>query len=123
MQLWLNILIYVLLFLVIFSLLIFYMSIHPIKIITSLAPSYLGLKYEEISFKSADGINLSGWFIPSNKTKEAIIVMHGYPADKANLLGIAKFLAEDFNVFCLISEALEKAKESTQQPATWKEMI
>jgi fermentation-respiration switch protein FrsA (DUF1100 family) len=25
--------------------------------------------------------------------------MHGYPADKANLLGIAEFLAEDFNVF------------------------
>ena len=25
--------------------------------------------------------------------------MHGYPADKANLLGIAEFLAKDFNVF------------------------
>ena len=75
------------------------MSIHPIKIITDLSPSDLGLKYEEAAFKSADGIKLSGWFMPNNKTKAAIIVMHGYPADKANLLGVAEFLAKDFNVF------------------------
>ena len=75
------------------------MSIHPIKIITNLEPSDLGLKHEEIVFKSADGIKLSGWLIPNNKTKSAIIVMHGYPADKANLLPTAEFLAKDFNVF------------------------
>jgi|TARA_Y100000310_G_scaffold307820_1_gene350249 hypothetical protein len=75
------------------------MSIRPAKIITNLEPPDLGLKYEEITFKSTDGIKLSGWFIPNNKTKKTIIVMHGYPADKANLLGTANFLAEDFNVF------------------------
>jgi len=75
------------------------MSIHPQKIITNLAPSDFGLNYEEVLFNSADGIKLSGWFIPHNKTKSTIIVMHGYPADKANLLGIAEFLAKEFNVF------------------------
>ena len=99
MQIWLKVLIFIALFLVIFSLLIFFMSIHPQKIITNLAPSDLGLKYEEVAFNSTDGIKLSGWFLPNNKTKQTIIVMHGYPADKANLLGIADFLAKDFNVF------------------------
>lgn len=99
MQIWLKVFVFIVLFLIIFSLLIFFMSIHPQKIITDLAPSDIGLKYEEIDFKSADGIKLNGWLIPNNKTKAAIIVMHGYPADKANLLGIAEFLAEDFNVF------------------------
>src|SRR3989338_1490042 len=94
-----KILLFIILFLILFSLLTFYMSIRPIKILTNLEPSGLGLKYEEINFKSADGIKLSGWLIPNNKTKSAIIVMHGYPADKANLLGIAEFLAKDFNVF------------------------
>ena len=75
------------------------MSIHPIKITTDLSPSDLGLKYEKTTFKSSDKIKLSGWFISNNKTKAAIIVMHGYPADKANLLGVAEFLAKDFNVF------------------------
>src|SRR3989338_2543502 len=99
MQVWLKVLIFIALWLIIFSLLIFYMSIHPQKIITNLAPSDFGLNYEEVLFNSADGIKLSGWFIPHNKTKSTIIVMHGYPADKANLLGIAEFLAKDFNVF------------------------
>ncbi|MBI2542441.1 alpha/beta fold hydrolase [Candidatus Woesearchaeota archaeon] len=99
MQIWLKTLLFVVLFLVIFSLLTFLMSIHPKKITTNLIPSDLGLKYEEVSFKSTDGIKLSGWLIPNNKTKSAIIVMHGYPADKANLLEIAEFLAKDFNVF------------------------
>jgi len=99
MQIWLKILVYIVVFMIIFSLLIFYMSIKPHKIVTDLEPSDLGLEYEEISFKSADGVKLSGWLIPNNKTKATIIVMHGYPADKANLLGIAEFLAKDFNVF------------------------
>ncbi len=99
MQLLLKIIIYVVLFLIIFSLFTFYMSINPQKIITNLKPSDLGLEYEEVTFKSIDEIKLSGWFMPNNKTKSAIIVMHGYPADKANLLGTAEFLAREFNVF------------------------
>ena len=99
MQLVIKIALLILLFLILFSLLTFFMSIHPPKIITNLIPSDLGLKYEEVTFKSTDGIKLSGWLMPNNKTKKTIIVMHGYPADKANLLGIAEFLAKDFNVF------------------------
>lgn len=99
MQLWLRMLIIIVLFLLIFSLFTFYMSIRPQHIVTDLEPSDLGLKYEEVNFESADGVKLHGWFIPNNKTKAAIIVMHGYPAEKANLLGIAEFLAKDFNVF------------------------
>jgi fermentation-respiration switch protein FrsA (DUF1100 family) len=75
------------------------MSIHPPKIITDLIPSDLGLEYKEVNFKSSDDIKLNGWFIPNNKTKATIIVMHGYPADKANLLPTAEFLSKDFNVF------------------------
>jgi len=99
MQIYLKILVFLILFLIFFSLFTFFMSIYPPKIITNLVPSDLGLKHEEVTFKSTDGVTLSGWFIPNNKTKNTIIVMHGYPADKANLLGIAEFLAKDFNVF------------------------
>lgn len=99
MQLWLKAFIFILLFLIVFSMFTFYTTTHPRKIMTDLKPSDLGLEYEEVVFESSDGIKLSGWFIPNNKTKKVIIVMHGYPADKANLLGIAQFLSRDFNVF------------------------
>lgn len=102
MQIFFKILLFIALFLIIFSLLSFYMSIHPRKIITKLDPQDLEMEYENVSFKSADGVKLSGWLIPNSKgdkTKKTIIVMHGYPADKANLLGVAEFFAKDFNVF------------------------
>lgn len=99
MQLWLKALVFIALFLIFLSLFTFYMSIHPPKITTNLLPSDLGLGYEEVELKSTDGLKLSGWLIPNNKTKATIIIMHGYPADKNNLLGIAEFLAKDFNVF------------------------
>ena len=98
MQLLLKILVFFILFLVLFSLFTFLVSIHPKKIKTDLSPDELGLEYEEISFKSTDGIRLSGWFFPNNNSRQTVIVMHGYPADKANLLGVTEFLAKDFNV-------------------------
>lgn len=112
MQIYLKILVFVVLFLILFSLFTFFMSIHPAKIITNLEPSDLGLEYEEITLKSADNIILSGWFIPNNKTKATIVVMHGYPADKANLLGIAEFLAKDFNVFLFDFRSFGKSEGS-----------
>jgi len=112
MQIWFKVLIFVALWLIIFSLLIFYMSIHPQKIITDLIPSDLGLEYEEIIFNNTDGIKLSGWFIPNNKTKSTIVVMHGYPADKANLLGIGGFLAKEFNVFLFDFRSFGKSEGS-----------
>ena len=99
MHLLIKIFIFIILFLILFSLFTFFASIRPSKIKTDLAPSDLGLEYEEFTFKSTDGIILSGWFIPNNKTKKAIIVMHGYPADKANLVPTAEFLSKEFNVF------------------------
>ncbi len=99
MQLWLKVLVFVVIWLILVSLLTFYMSIRPAKMITNLLPSDFGLEYGEVAFKSADGIKLSGWFIPHNKTKSAIIVMHGYPVEKGDLLGIAIFLSKDFHVF------------------------
>ena len=112
MQIWLKILIFIVVWLIIFSLFTFYMSIRPQKIITELEPSDLGLEYEEVTFKSSDGVKLSGWFIPNNKTKVTIIVMHGYPADKANLLGIAKFLTKEFNVFLFDFRSFGKSEGS-----------
>ena len=99
MQLWVKVLVFVSSWIVLFSLFTFYMSVHPRKIVTHLVPSDLRLKYEEISFKTKDGIKLSGWYIPHDKSKKAVIIMHGYPADKANLLGMADFIAQEYNVF------------------------
>jgi uncharacterized protein len=85
--------------LIIVSLWGFYSSIRPPKIVSSLTPRDLKMSYEDVAFTTADGLKLRGWYIPStNKTEKTVILLHGYPADKGNILPALAFLHEDFNL-------------------------
>lgn len=57
-------------------------------------PSDLGLSYESVQFPAADGVRLSGWFVPAKtdtgRGGATLILVHGWPW---NRLGEA---AEDF---------------------------
>lgn len=57
-------------------------------------PSDLGLSYESVQFPAADGVRLSGWFLPgkdeTRRDGATLILVHGWPW---NRLGEA---AEDF---------------------------
>lgn len=80
----------------------FFVSIHPPKIISAIIPSEIGLTYEEVTFKTNDGLVLSGWFIPSKETKnvaKTIVLLHGYPADKGDILPALAFLNDTYNLF------------------------
>jgi fermentation-respiration switch protein FrsA (DUF1100 family) len=86
-------------FLLVISLWGFYTSIRPPKIISSLTPRDLNMNYEDLSFRTADGVMLRGWHIPSAKTTDrTVILLHGYPADKGNILPALAFLHDDFNL-------------------------
>lgn len=86
-------------FLVVLSLWGFYATIRPPKIISSLTPRDLKMNYEDVSFRTADGLTLRGWHIPSAKTSDkTLILLHGYPADKGNILPALAFLHGDFNL-------------------------
>ena len=43
-----------------------------------LDPGQLGLEYRDVSFESADGVTLVGWWIPAAGSTRAIICLHGY---------------------------------------------
>jgi fermentation-respiration switch protein FrsA (DUF1100 family) len=86
-------------FLVIASLWGFYISIRPPKILSSITPRDLKMGYEDVAFKTADGLTLRGWYIPcATTTAKTLILLHGYPADKGNILPPLAFLHEDFNL-------------------------
>jgi fermentation-respiration switch protein FrsA (DUF1100 family) len=42
-----------------------------------LTPGDMGLDYEDVSFKTKDGVQISGWFIPSEKSRAAFLFAHG----------------------------------------------
>ena len=86
-------------FLFVISLWGFYTSIRPPKIISSLTPRDLKMNHEDVSFRTADGLLLRGWHIPSAKTTDkTVILLHGFPADKGNILPALAFLHGDFNL-------------------------
>ena len=67
------------------------LGIHPPTFKTLDDPARYGLRYEKVSFPTSDGLTLRGWFIPaaadgSTGKKATILVGHGYPFDKANIL-------------------------------------
>jgi fermentation-respiration switch protein FrsA (DUF1100 family) len=99
--------------LIIISLWGFYSSIRPPKIISSITPRDLKMNYEDVSFRTADGLTLSGWYIPSMKrTQKTLILLHGYPADKGNILPALAFLHEDFNLLLFDFRYLGKSEGS-----------
>lgn len=57
------------------------------------------MEYENVSFETADGLTLRGWHIPAKKPNDkTVILLHGYPADKGNILPPLAFLHDDFNL-------------------------
>jgi dipeptidyl aminopeptidase/acylaminoacyl peptidase len=85
--------------LILASVWLFYISIRPPKIVSSITPRELNMPYEQVSFTTADGLTLHGWFIPSGKKADkTLVLLHGYPADKGNILPALAFLHADFNL-------------------------
>jgi uncharacterized protein len=48
---------------------------YPVKEITA-TPFDIRLYFEEIMFKSIDGVNISGWFIPCRQRKRVVLFLH-----------------------------------------------
>ncbi|RJP56929.1 MAG: hypothetical protein C4541_11190 [Candidatus Auribacter fodinae] len=88
--------------LIVYTLFIFFISVCPPRIETPVTPSDFGLDYEEVSFMTNDSIIIAGWFVPAKqKSDTAIIVCHGYPCDKNNVIESVSFLAEDYNLLLI----------------------
>lgn len=65
-------------------------------------PERYGVAYEKVSFRTSDGLTLSGWFVPSplggDKT---MLICHGWGDNKGEILEQTLFLnrGEGFNLF------------------------
>lgn len=58
-------------------------------------PEQFGLRYEKVSFKTRDGLELKGWLIPSpTGDKRTLLMCHGWGDNKGELLKQTYFLNE-----------------------------
>ena len=63
-------------------------------------PDYIGLNYEDVYFKTADGVRLNGWFIPASPSSPTILFCHGNAGNIGHRLGIIRIFNKlNLNVF------------------------
>ncbi|OPL17424.1 MAG: hypothetical protein AVO38_00070 [delta proteobacterium ML8_D] len=55
-------------------------------------PFDIKVYFEEIIFRSPDGVNLSGWFIPCKARKEVVLLFHGNGGNISTRLAFIKYL-------------------------------
>lgn len=99
MDRWLKVLALIVLIVMVLSLLNFTLAVHPYRFYSDATPNDHGVDYEEVRFQTRDGVTLAGWFVPATReTDRVIIVGHGYPFDKGDVLTAALFLRDRFNL-------------------------
>lgn len=50
--------------------------------------------YEPVAFPSADGLRLSGWFLPSAGTRDGVVLCHGFQTGRREMLPLALALRD-----------------------------
>jgi len=73
-------------------------ALMPPRMPAYLVPSDYGLPCREIEMETEDGIALKGWLIRSEESRGVIICLHGYPANKSDILPAVAFLYPDFSL-------------------------
>lgn len=107
----------------------FWLVVRPPRIGTGLEPRHYSLAAEDVVIASRDGLKLSGWLIPraeasikggSPRDKAALILLHGYPAEKGDMLDIAKKLNMQFTTLLMDMRYFGKS-EGRYTTLGWKE--
>jgi fermentation-respiration switch protein FrsA (DUF1100 family) len=67
-------------------------------------PAAVGLAYEDVEIRSTDGVRLSGWWVPSEDSRRAAVLVHGWGGDKSDehILATAPiYHGEGYNVLAI----------------------
>jgi len=117
----LQLIFFILLAFVIATFATFWRLTHPTTIDSGLVPTDINREYEEITLTTIEGIDLHGWYLPPvveenepvaemSETK-ALVFLHGYPAEKSNLLPFATEF-EDYGIVLFDFRSFGKSQGS-----------
>lgn len=86
------------------SVIAFLIVVRPPRIEVSGTPATYHLPAEEAIIVTAEGLKLTAWFIPredGRRDTPAILLLHGYPAEKSDMLALASRLHKHFPTLLL----------------------
>jgi fermentation-respiration switch protein FrsA (DUF1100 family) len=68
-------------------------TLHPARRALGPTPAARGMTYEDVSFKTSDGLTLRGWWIPGTR-HESIVMIHGLSNNRSEPFNKAGYLHE-----------------------------
>jgi dipeptidyl aminopeptidase/acylaminoacyl peptidase len=69
-------------------------------------PDTLSLEHKDIQFKTSDNLTIKGWYFPAGSSDKAVILCHGWTANRYETLPRVKILVESgYNVLTYDSRA------------------
>ncbi len=83
---------------VLMSAFIFFINVRPFRNYDPDTPDRYGIVYEEVTFNTTDKITIHAWILKPEKSNGTVIVGHGYPFNKGNILSVAKFLYPEYTL-------------------------
>ena len=66
--------------------------VYPDKENAGLTPASFDLPFEDVSFKSEDGLTLSGWWVPAPQAKGTVVMVHGLNRSRIEMVRKAPFV-------------------------------
>lgn len=85
-------------------------------------PSSIGLQFEDVRFETADGIQLTGWFIPCSNNRGVILFCHGNAGNISHRLdSIMIFHRLGLDVFIFDYRGYGKSEGKPTEEGTYKD--
>jgi pimeloyl-ACP methyl ester carboxylesterase len=67
-------------------------TLHPLHTVPKRTPAAFGLAFEDVRFKTTDGVNLVGWLVPHPAARGNVIFCHGHGRNKGHVAGLLETL-------------------------------
>jgi fermentation-respiration switch protein FrsA (DUF1100 family) len=98
---------------------------HPDRVLTATGAE-LGRRFEEVFFKTSDGVELHGWFFPANTNSSrahlAVLVCHGNAGNIGHRLDTcAALLATGVNVFLFDYRGYGRSEGRPSEEGTYRD--
>ncbi len=98
-----------------------YTVVHPTILAENVDPSAYFLKFQDFTYKTGDGAELSAWYIPSKPGSPLILLLPGYGENRTRLLNLAdKLHAADFSIVLPLLRGHDR-KAEVATTMGWKE--
>jgi len=86
-------------------------------------PLDIGLSYDEVSFTTSDGVELSGWYVPGNSSKGIILFCHGNAGNIGGRLEYLKiFHRLGFDTFIFDYRGFGRSEGETTEKGTYRDI-